>query len=1485
MKRLFLILFSLIYVLHLSAQGTDVFGPVNGAVWDSTGNPYRVVGDVDIQNLVINPGVDIIITGNYLFRISGFIAAEGTKKDSIRFLGGGWQGILFDTASVSSRLKYCSITGAATGIQNIESSIFLSNCRIYQATGNGVEVQSGTVRLERCLIERNGAHGILVTGNGSATLVNGIIRQNTQNGLRTNQGSLDLTNTIISSNTQGGIFLANTADVLSFENCSIVDHSGGPGIVLTAAAIVTGVNSILYFNTVSVGFVSGNVTIDYSDIEGLASYSGGGSNNFDQDPLFTDTQTYSLNANSPCVDAGNPAAQYNDICFPPGLGTQQNDAGVYGGPGGCLWFDPLAFSPTTLSFGNVSISDTATVSVLFKNYRDTSLSITSLQINGTNATNFSVATTGFNLAPFDSLRRDVRFSPDASGGFSAQLIANGNFGQLSLDLSGNGVIPDIDVDPLNIAYGNVRVADSVSANIIITNVGVGNLKIIAISIDPEYFAVSHFSLPHIIAPFTSDTISAVFKPDSAGSFNGSVQILSNDPDESTITVTLDGTGIAAKISAGSDTLDVGSVNVLSDTLVQVLISNLGNDTLFVASGSVLDPQNLFSLTGGQFPFQIAPGGAPRSVEIAYAPLSAGVHSATLRLVNNDPKRSIFDVPVRGTGIAPEFDIDSELIAFGEVVVGAVRRDSVIIRNIGTAPLAVSWDPLENAGGVFTLIDPPDNIIVAPNNSYFIHLSFTPIDTGSVSAVLPIFSNDPDRDSLRIDISGTGIRPIFNLTIDSLQFGSVLIFANSTQSIDLSNSGTGSLVIDTAFTFLGVGSPFIVESDFPIIVPAFSPSLQLFISFQPSVRGLVTDTLYISTNDPENSLNKVVLRGLGIAPTIELSIADIIFNTTLVTETSFDSLSIRNTGEGDLFLIGAEFISGAFASFTVNTIVDSLIVPAGDSVSLSLAFTPSAGGQSSDSLVIQSTDPGNPRIAIYAEGTALYDITPAQIQVLSSFDTLATNRSFVYEVSIQDDEALIQQVYLNLRNGGQSTYQRFNLIQRVPDIWNILFPEDIISVRGIEYYLQVFHGGAITNLGTRDEPQEVVVHVEQFPFPFRTPENKYRMVSLPLNSDNQTLSDLFEDDLGPYDNTEYRFFDWDNTDSAFVELTDMDAKLEAGDALWLITRDSRQLDVDNAFSLGIDTSRNVPVETGWNMISNPFAFNVNWSAVTDTIIQGGTAYYFEGTEWEFPVDIIEPYEGYAVYANSTQSLRVPAVEAPATKSFSAYDEWQIRIEAHTENWRDTYNFAGVRAGSDDKLDQADVFEPPSPSDHISLHFENRLAADYRQPGQEGYRFNFYVSGASKFQVAIKSESLPDHLGWKLVSPETHVKFDATDIALPPGSHELILLVGTEKFLEEELVAYKTIPDQFTLNQNFPNPFNPLTTIHYQLPQAAKVTIDIFDILGKRVISLKDGLFEQAGYHTIQWDGLDSRRQPVASGIYFFQLFSEKYVKTIKMILQK
>lgn len=95
---------------------------------------------------------------------------------------------------------------------------------------------------------------------------------------------------------------------------------------------------------------------------------------------------------------------------------------------------------------------------------------------------------------------------------------------------------------------------------------------------------------------------------------------------------------------------------------------------------------------------------------------------------------------------------------------------------------------------------------------------------------------------------------------------------------------------------------------------------------------------------------------------------------------------------------------------------------------------------------------------------------------------------------------------------------------------------------------------------------------------------------------------------------------------------------------------------------------------------------------------------------------------------------------------------------------------------------------------------------------------------------------------------------------------------------------TLPAEFTLQQNYPNPFNPTTHISFALPQAADVTLEIFNVLGQRVRTLLSKPMA-AGSYTVTWDGTSAGGSPVASGVYLYRLTAAGQTLQQKMILMK
>ncbi len=106
------------------------------------------------------------------------------------------------------------------------------------------------------------------------------------------------------------------------------------------------------------------------------------------------------------------------------------------------------------------------------------------------------------------------------------------------------------------------------------------------------------------------------------------------------------------------------------------------------------------------------------------------------------------------------------------------------------------------------------------------------------------------------------------------------------------------------------------------------------------------------------------------------------------------------------------------------------------------------------------------------------------------------------------------------------------------------------------------------------------------------------------------------------------------------------------------------------------------------------------------------------------------------------------------------------------------------------------------------------------------------------------------------------------------------------LSAELVSGKIelIPERYSLSQNYPNPFNPSTEIAYQLPQSGKVTLEIFNLLGQRVITLVDSE-QEANSYVVSWNGQNESGIKVSSGVYLYRLQTNDFAQTKKMILFK
>ena len=169
-----------------------------------------------------------------------------------------------------------------------------------------------------------------------------------------------------------------------------------------------------------------------------------------------------------------------------------------------------------------------------------------------------------------------------------------------------------------------------------------------------------------------------------------------------------------------------------------------------------------------------------------------------------------------------------------------------------------------------------------------------------------------------------------------------------------------------------------------------------------------------------------------------------------------------------------------------------------------------------------------------------------------------------------------------------------------------------------------------------------------------------------------------------------------------------------------------------------------------------------------------------------------------------------------------------------------------------------------------------------------------SGVVNYTIYVSKDKEP-FAAWLKNTPDTSAYFEPEtgnhnyrfysiahdgvgNVEALPDSFDIELDVVTSVENTQEL------PKTFRLYQNYPNPFNPTTSIQFEIPNQEKVTIKIYDILGREVYTLADKIYD-AGTYKEYWDGNNNFNYKVGSGIYFIRFQASNFIKVRKMILLK
>ena len=224
----------------------------------------------------------------------------------------------------------------------------------------------------------------------------------------------------------------------------------------------------------------------------------------------------------------------------------------------------------------------------------------------------------------------------------------------------------------------------------------------------------------------------------------------------------------------------------------------------------------------------------------------------------------------------------------------------------------------------------------------------------------------------------------------------------------------------------------------------------------------------------------------------------------------------------------------------------------------------------------------------------------------------------------------------------------------------------------------------------------------------------------------------------------------------------------------------------------------------------------------------------------------------------------------------------------------HEFAVADINSDEDINVADIVEMVSIILDIPMvRADNDLVVDIKVQGNEVYITSSNNIAGIQFDlpgiemIDSKHEFFTHNMNGSLktVMMNTNGKgindgilFTTDDIQTISN---IIVVDRSGAQLEYEV---RFVPMSYNLAQNYPNPFNPETTISFDLPDNAQVSIAVYDLKGRMVTELVNGQME-AGYHTIVWNASDMSGLPLSNGVYFYRMITPAYNSVKKMVLLK
>ena len=618
----------------------------------------------------------------------------------------------------------------------------------------------------------------------------------------------------------------------------------------------------------------------------------------------------------------------------------------------------LTIAPSAVTFGNVIVGQSGTQSVKLTNSGNSSVTINLATVagNGFGITGLSLPTT---LTAGQSLTFTAQFAPTASGAAAGSITFTDNApgSPQVVSMVGTGVATNSSLvaTPGSVAFGNVLVGSNSPQAITLKNSGNTSATITAISATGTGFSATGLSVPLTLAANQSTSFTAQYAPSTTGNTSGSILITStaNDP---TVSIALSGTGVQGNLTASPTSINFGSLLVGASGSVSVTLKNTGTASVAISQGSVSGTG--FSITG--LAAQTLTTGQSTSFTAKFAPTTAGSATGSVSIVSNAPGSPLV-IALSGLGTAsqPQLTISPASVTFGSVSVGSTVSQTVTLTNPGNAALTVTQAVPSGTGFSMSGASMPMTINAGSSASFT--AKFSPPTVGSDAGGISIVSNAPGSPAV-IALSGVGIEGQLGASPSSVNFGSVAVGSNGTQSITLTNSGSASVTISQA-TVSGTGLSISGLST-PLALGA-GLSTTFSAQFTPTSAGSASGSISI-VNNGQNSPLTIPLSGTGTQPQLAATPTSAAFGSVTTGTNNSQTVSLTNGGSATV-TISSVTVSGA--GFSTTGITAPVSIAAGKAATFNAVFGPNAAGSVTGSITLVSNAPNSP-ITISLSGTGV-----------------------------------------------------------------------------------------------------------------------------------------------------------------------------------------------------------------------------------------------------------------------------------------------------------------------------------------------------------------------------------------------------------------------------------------------------------------------------------------------------------------------------------